>query len=50
METIADRDGLVRKVKLRIVDRNLNEKEERCSKITVIGHPVQKLILLLEAS
>ena len=48
-ETTVGRDGLVRKVKLCIGDRNLNEKGKRCNKVTVIERPVQKLILLLEA-
>ena len=49
-EATVSKDGLVRKVKLCVGDRNLSSKSERCNKVTVIERPVQKLVSLLEAS
>ncbi|KAK0130929.1 hypothetical protein N1851_034390 [Merluccius polli] len=49
-EATVGKDGLVRKVKLSVGDRNLTKRGERCNKVTVIERPVQKLVLLLEAS
>ena len=49
-ETISDKDGLVRRVKVSLGDRNLNEKGQRLYKVSVVERPVHKLVLLLEAS
>lgn len=49
-ETVTDKDGLVRRVKIILGDRNLNKKGERQSKVSVVKRPVQKLVLLLESS
>lgn len=49
IETTVGRDGLVRTVKLCVGNRDLNKKGHRCSKVTIIERPVQKLVLLLEA-
>lgn len=49
METTADKDGLVRRDKICLGDRNLGKDGRRLCKMSVIERPVQKLILLLEA-
>ena len=46
-EAFVDADGLVRKVKLEISDRDLDQNGRRTKKLTVLERPVQKLILLL---
>lgn len=48
LETNANKDGLVRKVKIRLGDRNLNQKGERVCKPSVVERPIQKLVLLME--
>ncbi|XP_062846427.1 uncharacterized protein LOC134325915 isoform X2 [Trichomycterus rosablanca] len=49
IETVIDKDGLVRRAKISLGDRNLNKKGERLGKPSVVERPVQKLVLLLEA-
>lgn len=49
-ETTIDKDGLVRRVKVCFGDRNLERDGRRLNKPFVTERPVQKLILLLEAS
>lgn len=46
--TTIDSDGLVRRVRVHLGDKNLGKKGERLGKPSVIEHPVQKLVLLLE--
>ena len=46
-ETYPDDDGLVRKVRLKIADRNLDENGRPTGPATSLCRPVQKLILLL---
>ncbi len=48
-ETVMDKDGLVRSVKLFLGDRNLNKRGECISKASVVERPVHKLVLLVEA-
>lgn len=48
IETISSRDGLVRRVKMSLGDKGLNEKGERLAKRSILERPVQKLVLLLE--
>ncbi|XP_030611587.1 uncharacterized protein LOC115798771 [Archocentrus centrarchus] len=47
METVTDKDGLVRKVKIRFGERKM-EKGQCSSKPSIVERPVQKLVLLLE--
>ena len=47
-DTITDSDGLVRRVKVCLGDRNLGKKGERLGKKSVLERSVQKLVLLLE--
>lgn len=47
-ETTTNKDGLVRRVKVCLGDRNLERDGHRFNKLSVIERPVQKLILLLE--
>lgn len=49
-DTVSGKDGLVRRVKISIGDKRLNKKGERLSKPSILERPVQKLVLLLEAS
>ena len=46
-ETYPDDDGLVRKVRLKIADRNLDENGRPTGPATNLCRPEQKLILLL---
>lgn len=46
-EATADRDGLVRKVKICLGDKKLGTRGERLSKQSCVERPVQKLVLLL---
>jgi len=46
-ETYPDDDGLVRKVRIKIADRNLDENSRPAGPLTSLCRPVQKLILLL---
>lgn len=48
MDTNASKDGLVRKVKVKLGDKHLNHKGERVGKPSIIERPIQKLVLLLE--
>lgn len=47
-ETTIDSDGLVRRVRVHLGDKNLGKNGERLEKPSVIERPVQKLVLLLE--
>ena len=46
-ETYPDADGLVRKVCIKIADRNLDESCQPPGPLTRLSRPVQKLVLLL---
>ena len=48
VETVTDKDGLVRKVKIRVRDQKMGKKGQRTGKLSIVDRPVQKLILLLE--
>lgn len=48
VETTIDSDGLVKRVRVHLCDKNLGRKGERLGKPSVIEPPVQKLVLLLE--
>lgn len=48
VETVTDKDGLVRKVKIRVGDQKMGKKGQRIGKLSIVDRPVQKLILLLE--
>lgn len=50
IKTVVDKDGLVRRVKIRFGDRNLGKDGKRLNKPSVVERPVQKLVLLLEAA
>lgn len=50
LETVSGKDGLIRRVKISIGDKRLNKKGERLGKLSTLERPVQKLVLLLEAS
>ncbi len=50
IETVVDKDGLVRRVKIHFGDRNLGKDGKRLNKPSVVERPVQKLVLLLEAA
>ncbi|XP_034382324.1 uncharacterized protein LOC117726257 [Cyclopterus lumpus] len=47
--TTTDKDGLVRRVKVRLGDKKLGKKGERLHKMSEVERPVQKLVLLLES-
>ncbi|XP_047243901.1 uncharacterized protein LOC124881947 [Girardinichthys multiradiatus] len=47
IDTVTDKDGLVRKVKLRFGDKKM-EKGQYSSKPSIVERPVQKLVLLFE--
>lgn len=49
-ETLTDKDGLVRRLKILLGERNLNTRGECLSKRSLVERPVHKLVLLLEAS
>nr|XP_039261646.1 uncharacterized protein LOC120337819 [Styela clava] len=46
-ETTAGSDGLVRRVKLNVANRNLNSAGKRVSTPTVLERPIHKLVLLV---
>lgn len=48
-ETVADKDGLVRKVKIRLGDQKMKREGQCSGKPSIVERPIQKLILLLEA-
>ena len=50
LETVSGKDGLVRRVKISVGDKRLNKKGERLGTRSILERPVQKLVLLLEAS
>ncbi|MGL5902568.1 MAG: hypothetical protein ACRCZO_07755, partial [Cetobacterium sp.] len=49
LETTVDSDGLVRIVKVRVIERRLLGKHDSQLKFSIIERPVQKLVLLLES-
>ncbi|KAK0147951.1 hypothetical protein N1851_012317 [Merluccius polli] len=48
VETVTDKDGLVRRVKIRVGDQKIGKEGQRSGKPSIVERPVQKLILLLE--
>ena len=48
IEAKEDYDGLVRKVKIQLGQRNLSEKGERLVSPSILERPVQKLVVLVE--
>ena len=48
-EVYLDDDGLVRKVKLRESNPDLDSKGKRVSDVTFVERPIHKLVLLVEA-
>ena len=50
LETVSGKDGLVRRVKISVGDKRLNKKGEHLGTRSILERPVQKLVLLLEAS
>lgn len=50
VETVSGKDGLVRRVKISVGDKRLNKKDKRLAKPSIGERPVQKLVLLFEAS
>lgn len=48
VETSADDDGLVRKVKLQMGQRKLGKKGERLTQISLLERPIQKLVVIVE--
>lgn len=48
VETVTDKDGLVRKVKIRLGDQKIRKEGQRSGKPSIVERPIQKLILLLE--
>ena len=48
VETMTDKDGLVRRVKIQIGDQKIGKEGQRSGKPSIVERPVQKLILLLE--
>ena len=48
VETITDKDGLVRRVRIRVGDLKMGREGQRSGKPSIVERPVQKLILLLE--
>lgn len=49
VETVTDKDGLVRKVKIRLGDQKIRKEGQHSGKPSIIERPIQKLIVLLEA-
>lgn len=50
IETVSSKDGLIRRVKVSVGDKGLSKKGERLAKPSILERPVQKLVLLFEAS
>ncbi|KAK0151643.1 hypothetical protein N1851_007053 [Merluccius polli] len=50
IETVKGKDGLVRRAKISVGDMRLNKKGEHLGKLSLLERPVQKLVLLLEAT
>ncbi|XP_041789702.1 uncharacterized protein LOC121604290 [Chelmon rostratus] len=48
VQTSEDDDGLVRKVKIQIGQRDLGKKGERLKQLSFLERPVQKLVILVE--
>jgi hypothetical protein len=46
VETVTDKDGLVRKVKILVGEPNLSKDGRRTGKPVVLERPIHKLILL----
>ena len=49
-ETSPGKDGLVRRVKIRLVNKMLDRNGKQMEAASVLERPVQKLVLLLPAS
>ena len=48
VETTVDKDGLTRRVRIRVSDKQLDSQGRRVSKTSILERPIQKLVLLLE--
>lgn len=48
VEATVDDDGLVRKVKLQIGNKDVGEKGEHLKQLSFLERPVQKLVVLVE--
>ena len=48
IETTVDKDGLIRRVRIRLSDKQLHSQGRRVSNISIVERPIQKLVLLLE--
>ena len=48
-EATRDTDGLVRKVKILMCAKDIDEKGKRKGSCTVLERPIQKIVALLEA-
>ena len=48
IDTSVDDDGLVRKAKVQIGDKNLSKDGKRKNKLSTIERPIQKLVVLYE--
>lgn len=48
IETSADDDGFVQKVKLQMGQSKLGKKGERVTQISLFKHPIQKLVVIVE--
>lgn len=46
VEAVSGKDGLVRRVKISLGEKRLNNKGQQSSKLSVVEHPVQKHVLL----
>jgi len=47
VEAEPDSDGLVRKVKITVADRSLNQLGQRVKPASMLERPIQKLVLLV---
>lgn len=50
VETMTDKDGLVRRVEIRHGDQKMGREGQHAVKPSIVERPVQKLILLLETA
>lgn len=48
VETSADDDGLVRKVRLQMGQSKLGKNDERLTQITLLERPIQKIVVIVE--
>ena len=48
VETTVDKDGLTRRVRIRVSDKQLDSQGRRLSNTSIMERPIQKLVLLLE--